>query len=293
MASYTYDGLDRPVSMWRGGSTHFFMLDRLGSVLGLMDGSGATVATYRYDPWGNLLAETGSVGQPFRFTGREWDAESGLYFYRMRYYDPKVGRFISRDPLGIESGEANPYVYALNNPPNWIDPLGLAVDAPGTWESLIPVWGSGKQAIHDFQCGNWGWGLFNSAMAVSDLFLLKSLATAAGKGLWKTGSHTWSATSKWLTKTGWRETPGQHMHHWLLHRNEGIGKYAPNWLKNQPWNLMPMDSATHTAVHGGGPNAYGPWGKFWNGTPGWAKAAGASAGGRGANGARGEGCDCD
>jgi RHS repeat-associated protein len=130
MASYTYDGLDRPVSMWRGGSTHFFMLDRLGSVLGLMDGSGATVATYRYDPWGNLLAETGSVGQPFRFTGREWDAESGLYFYRMRYYDPKVGRFISRDSSGVLGG-LNLYAYVFNRPTNLTDPWGtVALAAP-------------------------------------------------------------------------------------------------------------------------------------------------------------------
>ncbi|AGY59789.1 hypothetical protein [Gloeobacter kilaueensis] len=57
------------------------------------------------------------------------------------------------------------------------------VGAPGLLESLIPVWGSGRQAIDDFQNGRVGWGLFNTALAISDVFLIKSLATAAIKGV--------------------------------------------------------------------------------------------------------------
>jgi len=64
-----------------------------------------------------LLGSSGSnpsLENPFRFTGREWDAESGLYYYRLRYYDPAVGRFISRDPFAAIGVSA--YAYVSNNP---------------------------------------------------------------------------------------------------------------------------------------------------------------------------------
>ncbi len=65
-----------------------------------------------------------SVRNPFRYTGREYDAESGLYYYRARYYDPALGRFLSEDPIGLEGG-INPYAYVGNDPVNNRDPSGL------------------------------------------------------------------------------------------------------------------------------------------------------------------------
>ncbi len=123
LASYTYNGLDRPITMWRGGQTYSYLLDRLGSVRGLTDEAGNLVASYRYDPWGNLLSSSGSVANPLRFTAREYDEESGLYFYRARYYDPTAGRFISRDPARL-AGDPNPYAYVANNPFAYTDPHG-------------------------------------------------------------------------------------------------------------------------------------------------------------------------
>ncbi|GGG59629.1 LamG-like jellyroll fold domain-containing protein [Hymenobacter glacieicola] len=158
------------------------------------------------------------------------------------------------------------------------------VDEPGTLESAIPVWGSGRQAIHDFQNGNYAWGAFNTAMAVSDVFLVKSLVTGVGrigaKTAWKTGSHTWGATRKWIGKNG-LAARGQEVHHWLLHRNQGIGKYAPNWLKNQPWNLMNMPNQLfHDALHGVGPNPMNLAEQLYHGTPRWFKSVIGSGGGR-------------
>ena len=127
IASYTYDGLDRPISMWRDGATYFYLLDHLGSVLGLVHESGVVAATYRYDPWGNVISSTGTLTNPLRFTAREWDAESGLYFYRTRYYDPQAGRFISRDPIGLWGG-INTYSYVANSPVLLNDPFGLQVE---------------------------------------------------------------------------------------------------------------------------------------------------------------------
>ena len=78
--------------------------------------------TRQYDPWGNLLQGQGTGG--YAFTGREWDTETGLYYYRARYYDSKLGRFVSEDPAGLRSG-LNRYAYVANRPINLTDPSGL------------------------------------------------------------------------------------------------------------------------------------------------------------------------
>ncbi|MBN2001895.1 MAG: PKD domain-containing protein [Anaerolineae bacterium] len=124
LASYVYGGdLDRPYSMKRGGQVYYYLYDRQGSVVGLSDGAGALVARYEYDAWGYLLSETSAVENPFRYTGREWDAEAELYYLRARYYDPALGRFISRDPLGMVDG-TNRYSYVSNNAVNYVDAQG-------------------------------------------------------------------------------------------------------------------------------------------------------------------------
>jgi RHS repeat-associated protein len=68
------------------------------------------------------------------FTGREYDAETGLYYYRARYYSPALGRFLQRDPVGYTAG-INLYTYCANNPINFMDPRGLDKEKPW-WEKL-------------------------------------------------------------------------------------------------------------------------------------------------------------
>jgi RHS repeat-associated protein len=83
--------------------------------------AGAVTTTRRYDAVGNL--EVGATNG-YAFTGREWDSEGGLYYYRARYYDPKIGRFIRPDPLGFIA-DLSFYTYADNRPTTLFDPLGL------------------------------------------------------------------------------------------------------------------------------------------------------------------------
>jgi RHS repeat-associated protein len=119
-------GIDQPVAGVQSGTTTYYLADHLGSILLATDASAAVTLTRQYDPWGNLLQ--GSTTAGYAFTGREWDPEIGLYYYRARYYDPKIGRFISEDPLELKDrafGELNPYAYVANNPVNRVDPLGL------------------------------------------------------------------------------------------------------------------------------------------------------------------------
>jgi RHS repeat-associated protein len=119
-----YPGTDQPHSVWSNdGTRRYFVSDGRGNVVGLVDSTGTSVARYRYRPFGDSAAAVASVGNAYRFAGRELDGETGLYYNRARYYDPQVGRFISQDPIGLDGG-INPYSFAGNDPVNARDPSG-------------------------------------------------------------------------------------------------------------------------------------------------------------------------
>ena len=86
-----------------------------------------TVVNHRkFDAFGNLTAESDStVKFLYSYTGREWDGDAGLYYYRARWYDAKIGRFISEDPMGFAAGDTNLNRYVGNSTPNAKDPTGL------------------------------------------------------------------------------------------------------------------------------------------------------------------------
>ncbi|QGJ68575.1 Hypothetical protein PBC10988_2360 [Planctomycetales bacterium 10988] len=114
------------------------LTDHLGSVRDLADSSGEIVNHIVYDSFGNILSETDpSVEHLFAYTGRERDAESDLYYYRARYYDPAVGRFLSEDPIGLTAGDVNIYRYVGNTVTILTDPSGL--QPPATAPIQTPV----------------------------------------------------------------------------------------------------------------------------------------------------------
>lgn len=113
------------------GGTLWALTDNLGSVRDLVaydkaDGSVRVVNHREYDAFGNLSGEsTSTIDHVFGFAGRELDEETGLSFHRARYYDPRIGQFISEDPLGFAGGDFNTRRYVGNSPTNRVDPTGL------------------------------------------------------------------------------------------------------------------------------------------------------------------------
>jgi len=117
--------IDEPLAM-RSSGAYFFQSDGLGSITSLSDSSGSLPSSLGYGAFGNQTYLSGPVVPSSRYTARDWNATTGLYYFRARYYDPLIGRFLSEDPLRFAAGR-NFYVYSLNNPALLSDPTGLSV----------------------------------------------------------------------------------------------------------------------------------------------------------------------
>ena len=116
-------GIDNKLSLQQGaGDIYYFLADHLGSTTALSDANGGIAEETNYDGFGNSANQ---LSTRFQYTGREYDGITGLYFYRARWYDAQVGRFISEDPIGFNGGDVNLFGYVNNNPLMFIDPSGL------------------------------------------------------------------------------------------------------------------------------------------------------------------------
>jgi RHS repeat-associated protein len=138
-------GVDQPICMIDvndANATYYYHFDGLGSVVALSDDSGDTVQVYEYSVFGQAAASDPNHPNRFLFTGREFDSETGLYYYRARYYNPHIGRFLQTDPA---NQGMNPYQYCRNNSVNCVDPSGLWTVA-FYWGQDAANW-SGAQAL--------------------------------------------------------------------------------------------------------------------------------------------------
>ena len=125
---------------------HFNYQDPLGSISISADIKGNVIEQNEYDPFGNVLSSVYNNNKKnnYKFTGKEFDQESGLYYYGARYYDPKVGRFTTLDPIreGI-----NHYVYTINNPLKYVDLWGLSIDENVVDPESGVIWQKSKNSV--------------------------------------------------------------------------------------------------------------------------------------------------
>jgi RHS repeat-associated protein len=158
-ATYVYgNGLDEVLSMQRGGRDYYYHADDMGNVMKLTNNLGVVKESYEYGDYGEVLDGQSmqpinpvtqlTLGNPYLFTGARYDKETGLYHLRTRYLEPSIGRFTSRDSIGIWGDPAslgNGKSYAGNNPWSALDPNGQKCTQP------IPPsnWQIRKQAQQD------------------------------------------------------------------------------------------------------------------------------------------------
>lgn len=108
-------------------SHNYYHADGNGNITYLVNSSQSLAASYRYDPFGNLISSSGTLASAnvYRFSSKEIHAASGMYYYGYRFYDPNLQRWVNRDLIGERGGE-NLYMFVYNNPQSFVDPVGLA-----------------------------------------------------------------------------------------------------------------------------------------------------------------------
>ncbi len=176
-------GVDEPICMIavddQTETRYYYHYDGLGSVVALSNNSGTIVERYQYSVFGetqilsaDYTPRTASLyGNSYLFTGREYEASIGLYYYRARFYNPELGRFLQTDPIGYADG-LNWYAYCGNNPINFVDPIGLCrrQNYRGNFfiDFGVALWKEKSnigQALNDgiaIYCGNATFGLWDN-----------------------------------------------------------------------------------------------------------------------------------
>ena len=123
IANLLSGGIDEVFTRTDSSGTANFLTDALGSTINLTNSSGSSLAQYAYEPFGNTTVTSGSSTNSYEYTGRENDG-AGLYFYRARYFNPSMQRFISEDPLQFGANSVNFYEYTYDSPLDYKDPSG-------------------------------------------------------------------------------------------------------------------------------------------------------------------------
>ena len=156
---FFYDASGYPFAVKYNGDLCYYVTNLQGDVMSIVDAEGEVVASYSYDPYGNILAATGLLADvnPLRYRGYVYDTETQFYYLQSRYYDPKLGRFLNADSY-VSTGQGvlgyNMIAYCNNNPVAYVDPSGhwRAIDVTnpnpmsnnggaGSWGRNMPDYG--------------------------------------------------------------------------------------------------------------------------------------------------------
>jgi RHS repeat-associated protein len=226
-------GVDEYFTRTDSTGTSNFLTDALGSTIALADTTGTVQTQYTYDPFGGTTTQGAANASSYQFTGRENDGQ-GLYYYRARYYNPVLSRFVSEDPFDYAGGQADLFGYVGDDPTHFADPGGHEFIA-----AIVLGVGAGAGALNEgmqaYNCGARGVRLAEAigrgmaagaAGAMTGLLVEPFDAFAAGAA----GGAAYTAVNSWL-QTGhvdWSQVP--------LNAAIGgsAGAFAEDWIPNGP-----------------------------------------------------------
>ena len=213
---YLYMGSNRLVRVdVSSGDLYFYSNNYLGTPLLLTDDTGRVVWDADYQPFGEAAVNSAStVVNDFRFAGQYFDQETGLHYNYHRYYDPKTGRYLTPDPIGLAGG-INLFIYAYNNPINAVDPLGLLTEA---------FYHSHGYSSYDIDYGSGGWTSPPSPYNPSHNIFRQILDDAARAGFFQPASPEQISNNVnwWIDKSGIEAAVNSPTH-------------PINWEKNATW----------------------------------------------------------
>jgi len=193
--------IDEIYSRIDGLGARSFITDALGSTVALTDTSGVLKTSYAYEPYGKSSATGETSSNSAQYAGRENDG-TGLFYYRARYYQPVLGRFLSEDPIDLNGG-ANLYAYVGGNPSSYIDPYGKFIfnlGAAGVGAAIGGIAGGltaylqggsfSDIAVSTIAGGLVG-GLSGLTLGAPEALATGAISSAAGNaaGQWLTGNH--------------------------------------------------------------------------------------------------------
>ncbi len=116
-------GIGGLLNLKQNAQNYSYLYDGKGNITAVTDTAQALSAAYRYDAFGVLMTKAGTLDQPFTFSTKRYDSSTGLNYYGYRFYSPQIGKWMTRDPIGLAGG-INLYGFVLNDPVNFIDPTG-------------------------------------------------------------------------------------------------------------------------------------------------------------------------
>jgi RHS repeat-associated protein len=207
--------------------TYFPCYDGNGNVVAMVNAAtGAIAANFEYGPFGELIRATGPMAKlnPFMFSTKYYDWETGLYYYGYRYYNPSTGRWLSRDPIG-ESGGMNLYCLMGNDPIGRIDINGLADRWILNWHH------NASQAIFEGVNGN------PSYISTKGISLAQgvNIHTKERGMMLRAGDHTYKAE----VGTVWEEN-GIHL--------QGFDEAMKRWVDSLPEGTVITDQMLDNAI---------------------------------------------